>query len=156
MIQTYGLVTCVALSIYDKDTNTGMLAHIDSRTDLSGLLTDINFFKNGNNSVVELHGGVRNTAINLSVKIEKFLIQQGFKIDRIKVNKNANSSMNISLNLKNGIIKNYDETFQNTEYKVGQAKISRLKFGRKIYRHENSLGGGDPVAFENQYDIYDF
>lgn len=148
MVQTYGLVTCVALSIYDPKLKLGLLAHIDARTKLTEIDKLIKNFPSKHNIQVQLNGGLKNS--NFLEKIKRYIERIGYKVSSFNKNK-INSSMNILFNLETGEVTNYIETVQNTSASVYYAKLDRLKWGRKLYRHAKSIGGGDSVN-ENNFE----
>ena len=63
----------------------------------------------------------------------------------IERNKTKNESKNITVDVATGEIHHYFETISSTPWQISSEKVNRLKFGRSLYRHEDSIGGGDIV-----------
>lgn len=143
-VQTYGLATCIGLSIFQRESQYGLLAHIDARTELGQFESLFKNFKY--QSVEELEVILIGQNKGLTYKKIKEKLQTlniPFQFHLIKAKKN--SSFGVMLNLITGKVLDYDELYPNTGYKKSIAKVNRLKFGKRLYRHEMSIGGGDVV-----------
>lgn len=144
-VQTYGVYTCVALVLYDKKTKTGVLAHLDSQADLERAMTDL--LRHFNASDVEAHvlGGQPGDPTQLFSKIVSELNLRRIRIKHSEQNAERGQEMSIRLDLQSGQVSEYRERIAGTEPAVASAKIQRIKFGTRLYRHQDSIGGGDPV-----------
>ncbi|OIQ20895.1 MAG: hypothetical protein BM556_02840 [Bacteriovorax sp. MedPE-SWde] len=140
-IQTYGLLTCVGLVIFDEERKLGLLAHIDAQTDLDRELPRLlkQFSKNIS---VSLIGG----STDLADSIKEDLQSRG-----IVISLNLRGIENITISLRDGEIFEYDEMFLTTPYALQSAKVDRIHFGgSRLFRHMDSLGGGDYVEYNRQ------
>lgn len=155
-IQTVGLYTCVALVVLDEHGN-GALAHFDAATDIDQGITEIlSNFSNIRALSVSLYGG--QSPYRLENELRDKLLQFGLgRVDSIR-NNSSESSMNININLKTGAISQYSEVVSSTKVGVARFKSDRLKFSKRLYRHEDSLGGGDyiPDVDETEFDFLSF
>jgi hypothetical protein len=142
-IQTYGVYTCVAV-IISGINGRASLAHFDGGTNveqaLSWMLRD---YSNLSELSISLYGG--QPPFKLENDIVNSLQGLGFTPKTIVRNNSKNHSKSIMVNVLTGEIFNYRETVSSTDWKIASAKVNRLKFGRSIYRHEKSIGGGDVV-----------
>ena len=148
-IQTYGLSTCVAVIVYNSELKEGALAHFDARTRLSELDVILKNFSHLSNLRIELYGGKIGEK-DLIFKIKKYLNELGLKVFKIKQNENSAASMSVMLDLDSGITSEYTEIYPSSDYQTSLAKINRIKFGRRLFRHELSIGGGDLVEVEDR------
>ena len=142
-IQTYGVFTCVAVVISGEGTRAS-LAHFDAGTKidqaLSWMLRDYSKLEK---LKISIYGG--QPPFKLEENILKNLYLRGLEVISVNRNKSKNHSKSIIVNVKSGEVSNYRETVSSTDWQVAGAKVNRLKFGRSIYRHENSIGGGDII-----------
>lgn len=150
-IQTFGLSTCVALFLYDTSKKEAILAHIDASVDLekeiphlARLLDRVDF------SFVL--GGQERSAIDLHLKVLTMMNFLEIPVRESLYNKNSKSSMSLSFDLEDGSYEFYDEMNLKTDYRVLSKKNDRLKFHSRLYRHEESLGGGDLVVIDNEQE----
>ncbi|PIK15965.1 hypothetical protein [Halobacteriovorax sp. JY17] len=150
-IQTVGVYTCVALVVRDRGGN-GALAHFDAATDIDrGVSEVLSNFSDLSELEVSLFGG--QSPYRLEEEIKEKLLEYGLTPDRILRNTTSKASMNINVNLKTGIISDYTERFSNTSYSTRKFKSDRLKFSKRLYRHEKSIGGGDYIPAEDESEF---
>lgn len=143
-VQTYGVNTCVALYLYDEN-GVAIVAHLDASTKVKKEIP--NLLKNlGSNITAKVYGGVPGASINLFGQVVDTLTYYGVPIAEQKQNENDRESMSLSFNLITNEVEHYEEMSSRTKFNVLEAKIKRLHIGTKrLYRHEDSLGGGDIV-----------
>lgn len=144
-IQTYGLASCVALLIYEPETTRTVLAHIDAMTDLKQLEKFRNLLETGE---LFLIAGDLESSRKLMLKIEQKLKALG-GLNAILIENDSGQTGNILFDLKEGKLYEYEEVYLSTSFAVREAKKKRLKFGKRLYRHEQSLGGGDRVHVDD-------
>lgn len=154
-IQTYGLVTCVALSIFHEGSGDAVLAHIDAKTSDNDVKYLFSLFRENASLKIELHGGVEGSKYNLMPKLVNIITTLGFKVAIMKQNRNSSQAMAVIINLVTGKVSNYDEIYTNTPYLDRLAKIKRMKLSRRLYRHLDSLGGGDRLELESPPEFGD-
>jgi len=155
-IQTVGVYTCVALTIIDGHGNAA-LAHFDAATDIESSLSEIlSNFSDISDLRVNLYGG--QSPYRLEKELRNKLLELGLNRVGIVRNISSKDSMNINLNLKTGQVSQYAEMISYTKVGVARYKSDRLKFSKRIYRHEDSLGGGDyvPEFDESEFDFLTF
>lgn len=153
-IQTYGVYTCVAVVIFSEE-GSAVMAHFDSGTDLKkGIREILRDFKG--KFKVELHGG--QAPYNLEKRIVSELAIHEVVVSNISRNLTSDSSKNITLDLNTGEIINYDEMISSTPFNKRSAKMDRVKFSKRLSRHEDSLGGGDflQVSSVEEFSIFPF
>lgn len=155
-IQTVGVNTCVALVVLD-DYGNGALAHFDAATNISsGLIEILSNFSDQSTLRVSLYGG--QSPYKLERLLRDNLQQLGIvKVESIR-NRSTSDSMNININLKTGKISQYDEFYSSSSYSERKFKLDRMKFSKRLYRHEDSIGGGDSVPDfrDEENNIFDF
>ncbi|AGH96425.1 hypothetical protein [Pseudobdellovibrio exovorus] len=142
-VQTYGVYTCVALVIYDPQTKQGLLAHLDSGVDLNSLRFlardfDLKRMK------ISILGGQPTDSFNLHQKIKNKIQELGGHVQLSLFNR-AGSDMSLRLNLETGEVSFYAERLPSTPPDMALAKIQRLKYESRLYRHPESIGGGDLI-----------
>ena len=151
-VQTYGVYTCVALTLYDRESKIGILTHLDAQTDVEKELPKL-VSAIGNNSLeARVFGGLKNSSSDLAGKILKQLKKLNIQVVEKDIYQDSNSSKSVMLELDTGKVFSYIENESGTDYLVAQAKVDRIKFGRRLYRHMESLGGGDPVNIPQKND----
>ncbi|OUR96678.1 hypothetical protein A9Q84_10065 [Halobacteriovorax marinus] len=153
-VQTYGVYTCVAVVIYGENAQA-VMAHFDSGTDIRKGIKEI--LREFNHSFrVELYGG--QAPFNLEKKIVSELKVHGVEVSKVARNETSDSSKNITLDLNTGDVFDYDEIISSTPYNKRSAKMDRIKFSRRLSRHEDSVGGGDflQVSDSEEFSIFPF
>lgn len=148
-IQTIGLTTCVALIVYNPVTQTALLAHLDAATkidkEISRFAKEVNFKK----SKISMIGGVKGS-LNFFNRLRKKVESLGGVVSQIAHNELKSRGINVRLNLKTGEVSRYFETVRATPYPIVSAKTDRLVYTRsRLFRHEESLGGGDTVTVDS-------
>lgn len=155
-IQTYGVYTCVAVVIVG-DRGRASLAHFDGGTKVDQALTwMLRDYAKLEDLKISIYGG--QPPFKLEEDIIHKLYLMGLRPLLVDRNKSKNHSKSIMVNVKSGVISNYKETISSTNWRIARAKVNRLKFGRSIYRHEKSIGGGDIVEVieSDSLDIFGF
>mgnify|MGYP000583794104 CR=1 FL=1 len=155
-IQTVGVFTCVAMVILDKN-GYGALAHFDASTDLERGVDEVLSAFNGAREVsVSLYGG--QSPYRLEKRIVEKLEGHGVVPDLIERNSDPEGAMNINVNLRSGVISKYVESISNMGYRERAFKADRMKFSKRLYRHQGSIGGGDflPDFSEEEENLFNF
>jgi hypothetical protein len=155
-VQTYGVNTCVAVVVYDGHSKVS-LAHFDSATDIEKSLKDIlRDYDNRESIKVSLYGGV--APYKLEKSIVSTLEEYDLSPSVIERNRNSNDSKNITVEVSTGDVFEYDEMYSSTPWNIASHKVDRLKFRKRIYRHEESLGGGDFLDIRpvESFNIFNF
>ena len=109
-LQTYNVCNCVAISIYDKETKKGFLAHIDtvSRADsLEKVLQNCNF--NPETSEVRIIGGHTEASEGLIEIIDETVKKFSLKVVEYDLLGN-NKRRDIQLDLNTGELFDYNES----------------------------------------------
>ncbi|MBI3543367.1 MAG: hypothetical protein HY075_08865 [Deltaproteobacteria bacterium] len=156
-IQTTGMSTCYALSLYDRKTKTGLLAHIDAPTrfdvSLERMLQE--FSRRGIAPTAleaRVIGGETDppsdpykTGLKAGERIFQGLAAAGITVVERDLG-GDNSYRSITLDLNDGVAYDYVETAPHVSWEYGRRKGDRLwDAGRKrfcdgtLYRHEDSL-----------------
>ncbi|EQC43838.1 hypothetical protein [Bacteriovorax sp. Seq25_V] len=151
-VQTYGVYTCLAVVFYSESTQTGVLAHIDSATKLPEAVSEIAKLFKGDSYSVRIYGG--QAPYYLESRVVETLENFGIEVSDI-VRNTSRQAINIVLELKTGEVFEYDEMHSSTNYKIRQAKVDRLKFSKRLYRHQDSSIGGDIVMIDNSTSAFD-
>ncbi|WP_127718357.1 hypothetical protein [Halobacteriovorax sp. HLS] len=157
-VQTYGVFTCVAVIIY-SDSKRAVLAHFDASTKIDRSIDQLlSNFSAQESLTITLAGG--QTPFKLEEQLRANLREKGYKVSKTIRNK-KNDALSIMLNLDNGEVFEYSERVSSTDWKVSRAKIDRLKFEKRLYRHELSIGGGDYIEIleqpnEGQFNFLNF
>ena len=158
-IQTTGVYTCVALIAWEPDLKIGLLAHLDPATNIDRELERLKNDINWRTSEITLIGGLSDSP-RLFNEIEGKIIQLGGSIKTRFQNTRGSAGMNLRLNLEDGEVSTFRPRYISTDPQVARAKISRIRSGSRLFRHEDSIGGGDPVELEstNQdpFNIFSF
>lgn len=152
-VQTYGVYTCLAVVFYSESTQTGVLAHIDSATKLPEAILEIASLFRGDSYSVRIYGG--QAPHNLESRVVETLENFGIEVSDI-VRNTSREAINIVLDLKTGDVFQYDEMVSATDYKVAKAKADRLKFSKRLYRHQESSIGGDVVLIDSSSSEFNF
>ncbi|EPZ50285.1 hypothetical protein M902_1308 [Bacteriovorax sp. BAL6_X] len=143
-VQTYGVATCVVLIMHNYEGHS-VFAHLDSGTMVEQAIS--NFIKDlGNITSVRLFGGQPPYRLEDRIisELEKYKLYP-----EIIIRNERNKSLNVMLNLKSGDVVEYDEVIASTDFRVVNEKVKRLKFSSRIYRHEESIGGGDIIEIDS-------
>ena len=114
-LQTYGIGPCVALTIYDKESKQGFLAHIDSPQKAKSLHEILpQLLKRGfdaNNCEARIIGGTTSNHSSEIIKnIQKNLNEADLKI--VETDILGKSTRNIQLDLNTGNVTDYGQTIQ--------------------------------------------
>lgn len=142
-VQTGGLNTCVGVLLYHKDTTT-VLAHIDAGVDLERAIdTLLNSFNDRSDLRAWVYGGIKTSSLRTYDKILDLLERSGIPVIAKGQNRSSSSSSSIRFNLKKGELILNNNIYVDIPYNVRQGKTDRLKFERRLFRHEKSFGGGD-------------
>lgn len=142
-VQTYGVYTCVALIIYDHENKQGLLAHLDSGVDLNSLsflARDFDLKK----MQISILGGQPTDSFRLHEKVLNKIQELGGHVQLSLLNRSG-SDMSLRLNLETGEVSSYAERIRSTPPDIALAKAQRLKYESRLYRHPESIGGGDLV-----------
>ncbi|WP_157679921.1 hypothetical protein [Bacteriovorax sp. DB6_IX] len=133
-VQTYGMATCVALVLFDTDSNQVFLAHIDAAVNLKRELPRA--LKNFSTDIQALLiGGQDKLANKIRETLKEMNYDSFLRIPKVE---------NITVSLRTGEVFEYDESKVTTDWRVSQAKMDRLHFGgKRLFRHQDSIGGGD-------------
>ncbi|MDD0853327.1 hypothetical protein HBN50_09475 [Halobacteriovorax sp. GB3] len=150
-IQTYGLSTCVALFLYDTTRKEAVLAHLDASVDLEKEISHLARLLDRVDFSLVL-GGQERSAIDLHSKVLTMMNSLEIPVRESLYNQNSKSSMSLTFDLEQGSYEFYDEMNLNTDYRVLNKKNDRLKFHSRLYRHEESLGGGDQVIIDDDQE----
>lgn len=143
-IQTYGLYTCVAVVIYSPTKQKALLAHIDSQTNLNKSFKLFTKEFDLKKSKIYVFGGQPSDSSKLFDKLITQLKNLKAPIYYAERNK-PGRDMAIRLDLSNGEVSFYNESISNTSLEVLTAKSKRIRYGDRLYRHIESLGGGDQL-----------
>ena len=140
-VQTYGLATCVALVAYNPETTTTILAHLDAGTDFQSFIErDIL----GKGYKISLLGGEYGRDHNLLDEVFEYFSQRNISVDTYRPS--SKEAMSIMVNTEDGSIYSYYETKMNSSWHENKVKNDRIHYGgRRIFRHQDSIGGGDPI-----------
>lgn len=131
-LQTYGLATCVAVTLYDQVQQQGALLHVSAATNIQAAmeLAIADMVTNGTspeNIQAQLHGGwdvsmgadegLRYTSDLIVAGVLNFLSQQNIPVvqnstltTKTAVNQGAPAIINIELDLRNGAVYQYIQT----------------------------------------------
>ncbi len=155
-VQTYGVGPCIALSLFNKKTNQALLAHIDAQTNVNReVLALIHLMGNDENIEARVFGGIEGDKTRLATRVMEVLKEGKVTITESYIERPKNSFLSVMLNTETGELLLYREAIRSTSYQVFEAKVSRIKWGARLYRHEDSLGGGDRVEVsEEEEDIF--
>lgn len=143
-VQTSGVYTCVALVIYSKSERKGLLAHIDSATNLQREIERFGREFDWNKVEVSVLGGRPGDPTKLFENVKKEVIRNGGKI-KFTLQNQGNDDLSLRLNLQNGEISSFTQKYISTDPGIARAKVDRLKMGDRLFKHEESIGGGDKV-----------
>ncbi|MBP3821785.1 hypothetical protein J6G99_09115 [bacterium] len=123
-LQTYNVWNCVAVTIYDKKTKTGFMAHIDTvdRADsLEKVLKNSNF--NPETSEVRIIGGLTNLSEGTIEIVDETIKKYNLKV--VEYDILGEGRRDIQLDLKTGEVFDYKELHR--KYKVAHDKnINKL------------------------------
>lgn len=144
-VQTYGVYTCVAVVLYDTKNKTGVLAHLDAQVDLERAMTDLLRNLNVSDLEASVLGGQPGDPTQLFEKTLNQLNLRGVRVKTSQQNVRRGAEMSVRLELETGRVSEYRERISNTDPAIASAKIARIKFGTRLFRHQDSIGGGDPV-----------
>lgn len=147
-IQTFGVSTCVALILYQPESKKGLVAHIDAPTDIQRELQRFGKEFDWTKVEVSVLGGLPHDPTRLYAKVLAQVKALGGKLIREAQNTPPSMSMNLRLNLATGEVSTYLEGHSTTPPHIAQEKIDRIRSGTRLYRHQDSAGGGDPVGQE--------
>lgn len=154
-VQTFGVYTCVAVVIYSAN-KSAVLAHFDAATKVDRSIDLLlKNFSTQETLTITLLGG--QPPFKLEQNISKNLEEKGFLVNKTIRNR-KNESLSIILSLESGELFKYDENISSTDWRVSREKVDRLKFEKKLYRHENSIGGGDflDIIEQNSMEQFNF
>jgi hypothetical protein len=150
-VQTAGLVTCIALTIYDAHSRTGVLAHIDGKTTDNDIKMLFSHFQDISKLNVQLHGGLALSKFNLMPRVINLVSSLGILINYKSQNLTNTDSMSILLNLETGAVSKYTEIYRFYSYAIYSAKSNRMKYSKKLFRHSLSIGGGDELDIRESH-----
>lgn len=144
-LQTSGLNSCVGLilSVPNERGHT-IVAHIDAQTNLnSELQMLLEKFENAQETPIAwVYGSYKNGKINTYEKIIQFLKNSKIEIIGAQQNQTSSESLNIRFNLESKEVFINNNLYVDIKSGIRKEKINRIKFGKKLYRHEKSIGGG--------------
>jgi len=153
-VQTYGAYTCLAVVFYSQVSQVGVLAHIDSATRLEKALEEILPLFGESEISIRIYGG--QAPYNLEKSFVSSLEKYHLIPDLIIRNLSSKDSKNIVLDLETGDVVEYDEMVASTNYQMRAAKVDRLKFSKKLFRHEDSSIAGDLIEIDESINHRDF
>ncbi len=143
-IQTGGLNTCVGVVIHQKNSTKTVLAHIDAGVDPERAIdTLLSSFNDKNNLRSWVYGGIKKSSLQTYEKILDELERNNIPVIAKEQNRSSSSSTSIRFDLKKGELILNNNIYVEIPYNVRQGKMDRIKFERRLFRHEGSLGGGD-------------
>lgn len=143
-VQTGGLNTCVGVVLYHRDSTETVLAHVDAGVDPQRAMdTLLSSFSNKEGLVAWVYGGIVTSRLGTYQKILQSLEREKITVIDKAQNKGGNDYLNIRFNLEKGELIINRNSYIEIPYSIRQAKTDRLKFERRMFRHEQSVGGGD-------------
>ena len=159
LIQTFGAGPCVIVTLYDKNSKTGLMTHLDATTPV-----DISFDRmisefafrglNPQNLEARIIGGQEGSSEKLVYEIEKRLGTEKIKVvERDYLNNIAGSDC-VTMNLNTGEVFDYDETIHSTKSEELDALVKKITtYPRNVvYRHKGSLKSVGVIEHQDNYD----
>lgn len=144
-VQTSGLNSCVGviLSTPNAEGHT-ILAHIDAQTDLDKEIRMLleKFQNDDIKPIAWVYGSYKESKVNTYDKIVQYLKNSKIEIISRKQNPTSSDSFNIRFNLESKEVFFDNNLYVDIKSGIRKEKVNRIKFGKRLYRHENSAGGG--------------
>lgn len=155
-VQTVGLYTCIGLVVWDPQQRSAILAHIDAATNVEHELEKLRSLMAWERSDIFLIGGVQNSTRLRDAIVEK-VYELGGNIKFAVQNNRGARGLNIRLDLSSGELSFFHPRYSTTTPDEARAKHDRIRGGSRLYRHLDSIGGGDPLMLSGEeYDPFDF
>lgn len=146
-VQTTGVYTCIALVIWNSYDKSTILAHLDAGTNIERELDRLSPWVDWGASQISLLGGLNERTV-LREKIQSKIISLGGNISFIIQNSAGSRGINLRINLENGVVSFFRPKYSTTNPAEMRAKHSRLLSGSRLFRHIDSIGGGDPLEID--------
>lgn len=148
IVQTYGVNTCIAVYLYNSEGHA-IVAHFDAsikvKSELSKMMTLL-----GEGTKAKIFGGVEGSRLNTFGEIFDLLKYYNIPIVEYRQNERGSDSMSLSFNLETNEVSEYDEMNSYDSFDIVEGKLKRLHIGpKRMFRHMDSLGGGDIVEKQN-------
>ncbi|MAZ47411.1 MAG: hypothetical protein CME65_02540 [Halobacteriovoraceae bacterium] len=154
-VQTTGVYTCIALVAWNPYDKSTILAHLDAGTDIESELDRLSPWVDWNTAQISLLGGLSQRTV-LRDKIHSKVVSLGGSVSYIIQNSAGSRGINLRVNLENGEVSFFRPKFSTTTPAEMRAKHSRLLRGSRLFRHIDSIGGGDPLEIneDNPDDFF--
>lgn len=145
VMQTAWISACIAVTLYDKETKTGVITHTDVGTNIEGSFEEI-FSKleklgvKTSNLESRIIGGATYKVCKENIKIIKGVLEK-YHVKVVEEDTLGNIIRAIQIDTRTGEVMDYEETVSSTSKEKLAEKMKRLFKDKedKLCTHESSL-----------------